>query len=207
MILRPEELAERDRYKVLIGSIVPRPIAWVSTISPDGAHNLAPFSYFTIACTDPMTLLFCPQRQPNGAKKDTLANIEATSEFVINLTNEETAEAMNRSATALPYGESEFEWAGVTPAPCETVRAPRVLEAPISFECHLREIVDVGGGVGGGSVVLGEVRCVHLRDDVYVNGYVLLEALQPIGRLAGAGYTRVRHDFDLKRIPPPEKGA
>lgn len=203
MLLSPADLSDNERYKVLIGAIVPRPIAWVSTISPHGVPNLAPFSYFTIACTDPMTLLFCPQRQPNGAKKDTLVNIEATGEFVINLTNEATAGAMNRSATTLPYDESEFEWAGVTPLPSEIVNVPRVAEAPIAFECVIRQILDIGGGEGGGTVVLGTVQCIHIRDDVMVDGYIQLDVLKPIGRLAGSAYTRVTDTFQLKRVPPP----
>jgi flavin reductase (DIM6/NTAB) family NADH-FMN oxidoreductase RutF len=204
MLLSPTDLSDNERYKLLIGTIVPRPIAWVSTISPNGVPNLAPFSYFTIACTDPMTLLFCPQRQPDGTKKDTLVNIEATGEFVINLTNEETAVAMNRSATALPYGESEFVWAGVTAIPSEIVSVPRVAEAPVAFECLIRQILDIGGGEGGGTVVLGTVQCIHIRDDVMVNGYVQMDALKPIGRLAGSAYTRVTDTFHLKRVPPPE---
>lgn len=202
MRLSPADLSDRDRYKLLIGTIVPRPIAWVSTISPDGVPNLAPFSYFTIASTDPMTLLFCPQRQPDGTKKDTLVNIEATGEFVINLTNEDTAGAMNRSATTLPYGESEFEWAGVTPIPSEMVSVPRVAEAPVAFECLIRQILDVGGGEGGGMVVLGTVQCIHIRDDVMVDGHVQLEQFKPIGRLAGSAYTRMMDIFHLKRVPP-----
>lgn len=204
MILHPDALSERDRYKLLIGTIVPRPIAWVSTISPDGVTNLAPFSYFTIACTDPMTLLFCPQRKPDGSKKDTLVNIEATGEFVINLTNEETARAMNHSATSLPYGESEFGWAGVTSVDSEMVKVPRVAEAPVAFECVIRELVDVGGGEGGGTVVLGTVQCIHVRDDIMVDGYVQLDILKPIGRLAGSAYTRVTDTFNIKRVPPPK---
>jgi flavin reductase (DIM6/NTAB) family NADH-FMN oxidoreductase RutF len=203
MLLHPDSLSERDRYKLLIGTIVPRPIAWVSTISPDGVANLAPFSYFTIACTDPMTLLFCPQRKSDGTKKDTLVNIEATGEFVINLTNEATAEAMNRSATGLPYGDSEFAWAGVTAIPGEMVNAPRVVEAPVAFECVIRELLDVGGGDGGGTVVLGTVQCIHIRDDMMADGYVQLDILKPIGRLAGSAYTRVTDTFTIKRVPPP----
>lgn len=204
MILDPEELAERERYKLLIGTIVPRPIAWVSTMGANGVANLAPFSYFTIASTNPMTLLFCPQIPGSGGgAKDTLRNIEQVPEFVINLTNEETAEAMNLTATSLPYGQSEFQWAHVTPAPSQTLRVPRVAEAPVSFECTLLQIVTVSQEPGGGSIVLGQVQAIHIREDIYVDGYVRLEVLKPIGRLAGTGYTRVTDIFDMVRVPPP----
>lgn len=204
MILKPDDLAHKDRHKLLIGTVLPRPIAWVSTINPAGEPNLAPFSYFTIASTDPMTLLFCPLVPgAEGGKKDTLRNIEQVPEFVVNLTNEETAEAMNRTATPLPYGESEFDWAGVTPLPSETIRVPRVAEAPVAFECVLQQIVTVSNEPGGGSVVFGQVQAIHIRDDIYVDGYVLLEKLKPIGRLAGSGYTRVNDLFEMVRIPAP----
>jgi flavin reductase (DIM6/NTAB) family NADH-FMN oxidoreductase RutF len=204
MIFSPDELGQPDRYNLLISTVLPRPIAWVSTMDPAGNLNLAPFSYFTIVCTVPMTLVFCPQSPGQaGAKKDTLRNIEAVPEFVINLTNEETVEPMNRSATALPYGRSEFPWAGVTPAPSTVVRVPRVAEAPVAYECVLQRIVTVSEEPGGGSAVFGEVRCVHVRNDLYERGRIRLDRFRPIGRLAGAGYTRVTDTFDLERIPPP----
>lgn len=204
MILKPGELNRRERYNLIIGSVLPRPIAWVSTMDQRGNLNLAPFSYFTAACSTPMTLLFCPGVHPDGRKKDTWRNIERLPEFVINITNEETAEQMNRCATILPPGESEFEWAGVTPVPSETIQVPRVAEAPISFECILQQIVTVSDQPGGGAVVFGEVQCVHVRDGLYAGGRVNLEALRPIGRLAGMGYTRVTDTFVMERLPPPE---
>lgn len=206
MILKPEELSRKERYKVVIGTVVPRPIAWVSTIDEAGGLNLAPFSYFTVAAVTPLTLLFCPQIRADGAEKDTLRNVEAIGEFVINIANEETAQVMNLTATELPPGHSEFEWAGVTPAPSARVRVPRVAEAPVSFECILQQVVRVGSGdPGSGAVIMGEVQAIHLRDDLYEDGYIRLEALQPIGRLAGAGYTRVRDVFFMERIPAPEQ--
>jgi flavin reductase (DIM6/NTAB) family NADH-FMN oxidoreductase RutF len=205
MIIKPDDLAERDRYKILIGSILPRPIAWVSTMDQAGNLNLAPFSYFTVGATIPMTLIFCPQRIGKEArKKDTLRNIEALPEFVVNLTNEETAEQMNLTATVLPPDHSEFEWAGVTPAPSTTILVPRVAQAPVAFECRLQQIVTMGDGEGGGSAVFGEVQWIHIRDDIYIDSYVKLDALKPIGRLAGHAYTRVTDLFEMVRQPPPK---
>lgn len=204
MIIDPHMLPARDRYKLIIGAVVPRPIAWVSSMDANGRLNLAPFSYFTGVCSDPLTLLFCSGYHDNGEKKDTWYNIEQTGEFVINVTNEETAVAMNRSATVLPRGQSEFEWAGVTPAPSSKVAVPRVAESPISFECKLQQIVAVGTTPGGGASIYGEVVAVHLRDGLYdANGRIDLAQFQPIGRLAGAGYTRVNDLFEMKRLPPP----
>lgn len=204
MILKPDQLDIKDSHKVLIGSILPRPIAWVSSMDADGNLNLAPYSFFTVGARKPMTLIFCPlvPGEP-GSKKDTLRNIEQRPEFVVNLTNEETAQAMNRSATVFPPGMSEFEWAGVTPAASETIAVPRVSEAPVAFECLLQQIVTISEEPGGGSAIFGEVQCIHIRDDLYAEGYVLLESLKPIGRLAGSSYVRVRDTFEMDRLPVP----
>ena len=207
MILDPHTISSQERYKLLIGAMVPRPIAWVSSMDKQGALNLAPFSYFTAVCSNPLTLIFCPGLHPNGEKKDTWRNIEHVPEFVINITNEETASAMNRSATILPYGMSEFEWAGVTPAPSQAISVPRVAEAPIAFECKLQQIVVVNDQIGGGAAIFGEVQCIHIRDAIYDQGRVKLETLRPIGRLAGAAYTHVTDTFEMQRPKPPEELA
>lgn len=205
MIIDPQKLSNSDRYKLIIGSVVPRPIAWVSTMDGEGNLNLAPFSYFTAVCPDPMTLVFCPGWSSfRGRRKDTRLNVEATGEFVINITNEATKEAMNLSATEFEHGVNEFEWAGVTPAPSQTVRVPRVAEAPIAFECTLQQIVVVSDRPGGGAAVFGEVQCIHVREDVYENGYILPEKLEPIGRLAGSTYAHINDLFEMVRVPPPK---
>ena len=190
----------------MIGSIVPRPIAWVSTMSADGELNLAPFSYFTAVCTDPMTLLFCPGwSSMRGRNKDTQYNIEETGEFVINVTNEATKEAMNLTATEFESDVDEFEWAGVTPVPSTKIKVPRVAEAPVSFECKLQQMVVVKEGPGGGTAIFGEVQAIHVRDDIYKNGYILPKKLQPIGRLAGSTYAHINDLFEMNRVLPPDK--
>ncbi|MCB8966003.1 MAG: flavin reductase family protein [Ardenticatenaceae bacterium] len=205
MIIDPGKLNNQERYKLMIGSIVPRPIAWVSTMDREGRLNLAPFSYFTAVCPEPMTLVFCPGwSSVRGQRKDTWINIEQTGEFVVNITNEETKEAMNLSATEFAHGVNEFEWAGVTPVPGTVVRVPRVAEAPIAFECKLQQIVVVSDQPGGGAAVFGEVQAIHVRDDVYADGRILLEALRPIGRLAGATYAHINDTFEIPRVPPPQ---
>ena len=157
----------------MIASIVPRPIAWVSTMDEAGVLNLAPFSYFTGVCTDPMTVLFCPVVPARaGSQKDTLRNVQATKEFVVNFTNRSTAEVMNRSATDLPPEASEFEWAPVTPEPSKTVKVPRVAEAPIAYECRLQQVVTINDQPGGGYVVFGAVRHIVVREEILTNGRI-----------------------------------
>jgi flavin reductase (DIM6/NTAB) family NADH-FMN oxidoreductase RutF len=207
MVIDPSKLEPREVYKLLIGSVVPRPIAWVSTISRAGQSNLAPFSYFNIGCANPPTLLFCPDRRPNGTKKDTLLNVEATEEFVIHVVDERTVEAMNRTSGNYPSGVNEFEIAGLAAVPSTKVRPPRVAAAPIAFECRLFQIVPLGDGVSGGEVVIGRVVLIHVRDDVRVGTYIDLEALRPVARLAGNGYARVTDTFELQRPVLPDSGA
>ena len=201
MVINPNDLSDKERYKLIIGAVLPRPIAWVSTMDSNDNLNVAPFSYFTGVCSKPLTLLFCPCYSPEPGKqgkKDTLRNIEEVPEFVINMVSEDVAEAMNQTAALLPRGQSEFEFAGLTPAPSKTIRVPRVAEAPISYECKLQRIVTVSDQPGGGYTVFGEVQMVHIRDDIYDNGYILLEKYKPIGRLSGMGYTRVSDTFEMQ---------
>ena len=203
MILNPNTISHRDRYRLVIGSVLPRPIAWVSTMDAAGRLNLAPFSYFNAVCPTPMTLVFCPGVHPDGRKKDSWRNIEEVPEFVINITNEDTAAQMNLCATLLPSGESEYAWAEVTPIPSETIRVPRVAEAPIAFECMLDRIVTISDQPGGGAAIFGRVQCIHVRDDIYDEGRIDIAALKPIGRLAGDAYTRTTDVFHMKRVEPP----
>lgn len=206
MKINPDNLTSKDRYKLMIGAIVPRPIAWVSTIDAEGRPNLAPFSFFTAVCPNPMTLMFAPGwSDTRGRMKDTLVNIRAVPAFVVNIVNEATAEAMNLTATEFGAGVDEFAWAGVTPAPSETIRVPRVAEAPIAFECTLQQIVVVNEGPGGGVAVFGEVQSVFVRDDLYENGRIPTEKLQPIGRLAGADYAHINDFFEMHRVAPPKE--
>ena len=198
----PHELLQKERYKIVTGSVLPRPIAWVSSMDTAGNLNLAPYSFFTVASTNPLTLLFCPQTPAPGAAKDTLRNVQAVGEFVINITNEATAVAMNQTATSLPHGQSEFGYAGLEPAPSTAVSVPRVASAPVAFECTLRDILTINPEEqGGGAIVLGEVQNIFVQDGIYdpTSGYILLDKLQPIGRLAGNGYVHVTDLFTLIR--------
>ena len=197
----PTANTNQDNYKLLIGSVVPRPIAFVSTLSKEGLHNLAPFSFFTGVCSNPPTILFCPMiRGSDGQPKDTLRNIQETGEFVVNVVSESIVAQMNRTAAEFPPDVDEFAEAGLTPVPSVLIQPPRVLESPLSMECTLQQIVDVGaGGVGSGCVVLGTVVRFHIREDLYESGRISTEGLQPVARLAGAAYCPVRDIFELER--------
>ena len=205
MELNPAELKASELNRIILGTVVPRPIAWVSTINAQGQPNLAPFSFFNAVCTRPPTLLFCPGiRSLDGGVKDTLNNIRATGEYVINVVTEATAEAMNRTATELPAEVNEFEFGGVTPAASVVVRPARVAESPVNFECQLRQIVEIGDGKpGSGWIVIGEVVHLHVADAVLLPDYKIdIRALQPVGRLAGYGYAHITDTFEMKRLPP-----
>jgi len=198
MELDPQTMKSESTYKLLIGCVVPRPIAWVSTVGADGVNNLAPFSFFMGVCNEPPTIAFSSGRRENG-KKDTVRNLEHTGDFVVNVVDDVHAEAMN--VTSGEYGPEvdEFAVAGLTMAPGVQVRAPRLATAPISMECRVAQIVSVGRGPH--SVVFGEIVYFHVRDDVYdaATGRIDMARLKPVGRLAGHQYTYVHDIFEMKR--------
>lgn len=203
--IHPGEWPHREIYKLMIGAIVPRAIAWVSTADSSGRPNLAPFSFFTAACSAPPTIVFCPGvRDTDGDHKDTLHNIRATGEFVINFVTEALAEKMNITATEVPPEVNEFERAGLTPVRSAVVKAPRVAESPIHFECRLNQVITISDAPGGGSLVIGTIVHMHISETVYRDGnHIDIAAYQPVGRLAGASYCRVTDIFDMRR-PAPE---
>ena len=204
MEINPTEIPGPALNRIIIGSVVPRPIAWVSTVDEAGKPNLAPFSFFNAVCYNPPTLLFCPGvRATDAGRKDTYYNILTTKEFVINIVTEELAEAMNITATEMPPEVNEFEMAGLTPAPSTRVRPPRVAESPVNFECTLNQIIEIGdGGPGSGWIVIGNVVHIHVADHILLPDYKIdIRALKPIGRLGGFNYTRVNDIFEIKRLP------
>ncbi len=160
----PASLPWRSVYKLMTGSIVPRPIGWISTVDPAGAANLAPFSFFNGVASRPPTVVFSPTiRSTDGGSKDTLRNLRSTGEFVVNIVTEALAEAMVLTSTEFPPEVDEFRAAGLTAVPSASVSPPRVAESPIHFECTVQQIVEIGSGPGGGSLVIG--RIVHLHID------------------------------------------
>jgi flavin reductase (DIM6/NTAB) family NADH-FMN oxidoreductase RutF len=201
----PARESVQNIYKLMIGTIVPRPIAFVSSLDEHGVRNLAPFSYFTAVSADPPVVLFCPSVRRDDpqrglvAHKDTLLNVIATREFVINVVTEAIVEKMNLTSAQVPPEVDEFELAGLTPLPSELVKPPRVAESPVQMECRLRQIVEVSDRPTGGSIVLGEVLRFHVREDLVENFRVDPEKLAAVGRMGGPTYVRTRDRFDLKR--------
>jgi flavin reductase (DIM6/NTAB) family NADH-FMN oxidoreductase RutF len=200
MLLDFTQLAPRDAYAWMIGTILPRPIAWVSTISTEGRTNLAPFSFFQGVTSNPPTLMFVPVNTRDGTKKDTVRNIEQVAEFVVNLVPFALAVPMNETSAMLPYGESEFEAFGVAPKPSERIRPPRVAAAPVAFECTLDRIVQIGDGPLAANVVFGRILLAHVNDAVLgADGRPDPAKLDLIGRMGGESYTRTTERFALKR--------
>lgn len=202
MEIKTESLEWKDAYKLIQGSVLPRPIAFVSSQDEVGNDNLAPFSFFTAISADPMMVCFSPMRRgTDGAKKDTLKNIEATKQFVINIVSEEIVQQMNDCATEFSSEVDEFEASGLTKAQSFAVQPPRVMESQVHLECELDQVVHYGGNhAGAGSLVIGKVIHVHVNDELYENGRINTEKLNPVGRLAGATYTLpMAKTFELQR--------
>ena len=194
MIIDPSKLDPKSVYKLLIGSVVPRPIAWISTISREGIRNLAPFSFFTVASRQPPMLCVSVEPRPDeGSAKDTLGNIEETGEFVINIVSLPLSNAMYESSKGHPPEVDEFEAAGLTPVPCEVVEAPRVGEAGVNMECLLDRVLTLGTD----HLIIGRMVRFHVRDELYQqNSRIDVASLKPLGRLAG-NYTKVETIFEL----------
>lgn len=192
-------LAANQRYKLLAGLIVPRPIALVTSRDAEGRVNAAPFSYFNLMGSDPPVVALGIGRRSSGEPKDTARNILDVREFTVNIVDEALAHAMNVCAIDLPAGASELAPARLTPAESAQIAVPYVAEAPASLECRLRETVEIGGSI----ILLGEVVHIHLRDDLFDSEkfYVLTDKLQPIGRMHGGGwYARTTDLFDMPRF-------
>lgn len=190
-----------DNYKFLIGSIIPRPIAVISTRNIDGSNNLAPFSFFTAVSAKPMIIAFCPLiRSSDGQFKDTVKNILREREFVLNFCTEANYEKINLASTELPYGEDEFAFAGLTPLASETVKAMRVKESPVHFECEFRDMLCYGKVPGSGSLITGEVKRVHVDEAVLKEGKIDTGLLKAVGRGAGNDWFKTDSRFQLERL-------
>jgi len=192
--------APRDAYLWMIATIMPRPVAWVSTISADGKTNLAPYSFFQGVCANPPTLMFVPVNNRQGEKKDTIRNIEVVPEFVVNLVSHDLGLQMSQTAALLPHGDSEFDKFGIASTASTQVRPPRVAAAPVSFECSLDRIVHVGEGPLAANVVFGRILTVHVADAMLgPDGKPDPVKLDLIGRMGGEAYTTSRDLFTIER--------
>ena len=202
-MLDPGELQARDVYRLLVGAVVPRPIAFVSSVNKQGAVNLAPFSFFNAVSSKPACLAFSIARKADGSKKDTLRNIEETAQFVVNSASLWLAEPLVLCGAEFPYGVSEFEKSGLTALPAVRVRPPRVKEAAVHFECELYRLVEIGdGSPGSGALVIGRIVLMHIYKQAYKNGAIDFRELKPLARLGGIGYAQLGDCFELQ-VPAP----
>jgi len=195
MEIDPCTLSGRDAYGLMIRCVVPRPIGWVSTVSPDGTHNLAPFSFFGGVSTDPMTVMLSVARR-KGSAKDTAANLLATREAVVHIPTRSVESAMVKTAAEAEAHVDEFELAGLTPAPSSHVRPPRVLEAAIGMETVLRHHMEVGNAPV--DLFLLEVVRLHIADDVLTDGKPDPAKLRAVGRLGGYDYCDTSTPFEIE---------
>jgi flavin reductase (DIM6/NTAB) family NADH-FMN oxidoreductase RutF len=185
-------------YAILASLVTPRPIAWVTTLGPDGVVNAAPFSFFNVLGANPPIVGFCPGDREDGTPKDTARNVRLSHEFVVNLVDETVAEAMNRTAASLPYGVSELQAAGLTTAPSSVVKPLRIAESPASLECAEWGTLQIGGN----RLVIGLVKRLHVRDELFdpQTQRIRSELLHLIGRMASPNwYCRTRDRFEMKR--------
>jgi Conserved protein/domain typically associated with flavoprotein oxygenases, DIM6/NTAB family len=197
----PAALSERENYKLLIGSIIPRPIAFVTTLSEDGVLNAAPFSYFTIVTANPPMIAVSVQRRA-GERKDTSRNAVARGEMVVHITDSSYLEQVNRTAVSLPPEESEVTLTGLTPAASDHIAVPGIAEAHIRMECVLEQAIPLGGSEGApaADLLIGRIVQYHVSEQVYdVQGHIDPVALQPISRLAGDFYAKLGDIFVIER--------
>lgn len=200
----PAEHKPRNIYKLMTGIIVPRPIALVSTVDANGSTNLAPFSFFAGVGSAPPTVLFCPALRAGGGvepagRKDTLRNVEATREFVINVVSEEIASEANTTAAEVGPEVDEFKLSGLTPLASEMVKAPRVAESPAQMECRLLQVIYTGDKPASGVIVLGEVVRFHVREELFEDFRIDPAGLDAVGRMAGNTWVRTRDRIELIR--------
>ncbi len=187
-------------YRTLVEVVTPRPIAWVTTVDAAGRVNLAPFSFFNAFGANPPVVVFSPTLRRDGSKKDTLLNVEANGEFVVNAAVAPLAEQVNRSSKELPPGESEVEYTGLHTLPSQKVRPPRLAESPVNLECRVLQIVSVGDGPIAANLVIGEVLVLHVADAVLDEaGRVDPRKLRTIARLGGDWYCHTTDLFAMKR--------
>ncbi len=196
----PNDLDYSALYKLLTGSVIPRPIGWISTVDENGINNLAPFSYFNAVGEDPPHVMFSTVRG-NNKNKDTLTNVLANKQFVVNMVTEELAEQMNTTSQSVPSDIDEFELAGLTPIPSLKIKPMRVNESPITFECKMVHHYFLENHKQGGScIIIGRIVMMHFDDAVVLDNYKInMENYKPIARLAGSNYSKIGEIFSIKR--------
>jgi flavin reductase (DIM6/NTAB) family NADH-FMN oxidoreductase RutF len=195
----PASLSERENYKFLIGSIIPRPIAFVTTVSKYGVLNGAPFSYFNIVSSNPPMISLSIQRSA-GRKKDTARNIIESKEFVVHIVDEHNVKNINQTAASLPPDQSEVNLANLTPVDSVKISVPGVKEAKIRMECSLEHSLELGGSnTPGCDFIIGKVVQFHIENDIYENGRIDPRGLAAVSRLAGNNYAKIGEIFEIAR--------
>ena len=194
----PNEMKVRDIYGLLVQLVVPRPIAWVSSISDTGVTNLAPYSFFNAVGANPPTLMFCPVNRRDGSFKDSLSNVIENGEFVVNVVSHDLGPAMKETATDFDSEISEFEAVGIDVLDSTSVKPPRVANSLAQFECRLNRVIHLAEGPAGANIVIGDIVQIHVSDSVMSEpGKIDPEKLDAIGRMGGSSYTRTTQRFDL----------
>lgn len=194
----PKQNTERENYKLLIGSIIPRPIAFVTTQSEAGIVNGAPFSYFNIVSSNPPMVSLSIQR-PKGELKDTARNIYGNGEFVVHIVDNENVAKINETAASLPPSESEVESANLTLIPSTAISVPGINESKVRMECRLVQAIPLGEGESGSDLFIGEVVRFHVEEAIYENGRIDPRGLDAVSRLAGANYAAIGEIFSMER--------
>ncbi len=196
----PNHLESSAVYKLLTGSVIPRPIAWVSTVDENGVNNLAPFSYFNILGDDPPHVMFSTRRD-NNSNKDTLNNVLSNGQFVVNMVTEDLVEKMNATSQSVAPDVDEFQLVGVTPIASEKIKPMRVKESPISFECEMvHHYFLENHKQGGACVIIGRIVMMHFDESVLLDNYKInMENYKPVSRLAGSNYSKIGELFSIKR--------
>ncbi|URN93575.1 MAG: flavin reductase family protein [Candidatus Pristimantibacillus lignocellulolyticus] len=199
--IHPHDQTERDNYKLLVGTIIPRPIAFVTTISDQGIINGAPFSYFNIVSSNPPMVSLSVQR-PEGRMKDTARNIYDSKEFVVHIVDEDNVASINKTAASLPPDESEIELAGLCKMDSAVIQVPGIKEAKVRMECKLVHAIPLGGtqeGLAGSDLFIGEVVMFHIDESIYEEGRIDASELKAVSRLAGNNYAKIGETFTIER--------
>lgn len=200
MIFETSDLEPNDIYRLLVGGISPRPIAWISTVSADGVANIAPYSFFNVASCNPPILWYSQVNPRNGQDKDTIRNLMETRECVVHIVNSQLLEQMNLSCALLPAAQSEFEFAGIESEPSHSVAALSVKHAPIRYECQLREVLQLSTLPSGGTVALLDVKAIYVDDRLWDGQMIDQQYLDSVGKMGGDFYSL---STDLRKLARP----
>lgn len=202
MQIDPTKQTKLENYKLLIGSVLPRPIAFVSSMGKEGVVNAAPFSFFTVVSTEPPMISVTAMRKPGNIQKDTARYIGETGEFVVHVVDTDNVAQVNETATDFPPHVSEVDTVGLTLHPSVRVKVPRIAESKIQMECRLHQMLPLGGTseAPNADLIIGEVVMFHVQDELLSEGRIITETLNPVGRLAGTTYGKLGEMFSMPRL-------